>query len=110
MGLVYFQKGDYAKSIESYEKTLDISPSYVDVYYDLASVYEASGRPAKAIEAYKKAASLTPDPWQAHLSMGQLYLKMGRRQEAISEFEFIIESNPRSQAAKEANKLLESLR
>ena len=109
MGLVYFQKGEYAKAIESYQKAMNISPSYVDVHYDLASAYEVSGRPSEAIEAYKKAASLTPDPWQAHLSMGKLYLKMDRQQEAISEFELIIESDPRSQAAKEAIKLMDNL-
>jgi type IV pilus assembly protein PilF len=109
MGLVYFYKGDYPKAIENYQRALKLEPSYVNVYFDLASAYIALNRLEEAVEAYKKAATLSPQPWQANLSLAQLYVKLNRRQEAIDTLKLIIESNPRSQAAQEANKLLQNL-
>jgi len=109
MGLVYFYKGDYTSAIENYQKALKQAPSYVNVYYDLASAYIALNRFEDAVEVYKKAASLSPQSMQANFGLARLYIKMNKKQEAIDELKEIIESDPRSQSAKDANQLLEDL-
>lgn len=109
IGLVYYYKGDYTIAIEKYHKALALSPSYVIVYFDLASSYIALNRFDDAIECYKKAAELTPQSRQADLSLAGLYIKMNKQQDAIILLKSIIESDPRSQIAKEANQLLDGL-
>lgn len=108
MGLVYFYREDYQKAIESYQKALKLSPSYEKVYFDLAAVYITLNRNEDAIEVYKKAAALSSNR-KADLSLAALYIKMGRTQDASVLLKSIIETDPRSQAAKDAGQLLEGI-
>jgi len=110
MGLVYFSLGDYPRAIENYEKALELSPLYLNIYYDLASAYIAQNRFEEAIETYKKVSEISPQPWQANLGLARLYIKLDRKQEATDVLKSIIESNPRSQAAQDANQLLNTIR
>jgi tetratricopeptide (TPR) repeat protein len=88
---------------------LKLAPSYVYLYYDLASAYIAQNRFEEAIETYKKVSEISPQPWQANLSLARLYIKLNRKQEATDVLKSIIESNPRSQEAKDANQLLNTI-
>jgi len=109
MGLVYFYKGDYARAVEYYQKALKLEPSYVNVYFDLASVYMALNRNEDAVEVYKKAATLSAQSRKAELSLARLYIKMARTQDAVDLLNSIIESDWRSQAAKDASQMLENI-
>lgn len=110
MGLVYFYKGDYSKAVEYYQKALKLEPSYVNVYFDLASVYMALNRNEDAVEVYKKAATLNSQSRRADLSLARLYIKMARTQDAVDLLNSVIASDPRSQAAKDASQMLENLK
>lgn len=109
MGLVYFYKGDYARALEFYQKALKLEPAYENVYFDLAATYIALNRYEDAIEVYKKAVALNSQSHNAEISLASLYIMMGRKQMAADLLTSIIESDPRSQAAKEASQLLESI-
>ena len=108
MGLVYYYKGDYLKAIECYQKASKLSPSYVNVYFDLAAANIALNRNEDAIEVYKKAGTLSSSK-KAELSLATLYIRMNRTRDAADLLRAIIESNPRSQVAKEASQLLENI-
>ncbi len=109
MGTVYFNKGDHSKAIEYYEKAIRLAPDYTVAYKDLANLYESINQNEKALVIYKKAISVKPQYWDFHLSLSRLLLKVGQKKEAIDQINLIISNDPRSQYAKEASKLLESI-
>jgi type IV pilus assembly protein PilF len=109
MGLVYYYKGDYTAAIEKYQKALALSPSYAIIYFDLAASYISLSRFDDAIDCYKKASELMSHSRQADLSLASLYIKINKHQDAMTLLKSIIESDPRSQAAKEATQMLQSL-
>jgi type IV pilus assembly protein PilF len=110
MGLIYYYKGDYPSAIENYLKAIKLAPGYVNVYYDLASSYEALNHYDEAVDALKKAVILTPKSRLADIALAKLYIKMARRQDATATLKKIIESDPKGEAAKEATQLLDNLK
>ena len=109
MGSVYFHKSDYDKAIENYEKAIKLSPTHVAAYQDLAILYESIDQQDKALAIYKTAVSIAPQAWGIQLNLSRLYLKMGLKQQAIKQLNYIITTDPRSQYAKDAVKLLGSI-
>jgi type IV pilus assembly protein PilF len=110
MGTVYLQKGDFFKAIEYYEKAIKLAPGYIVAYQDLANLYESKNQNEKALSIYKKAISIEPQYSDIHLSLSRLLFKIGQKEEAIKLLNNIISTDPRSRYAKDATKLLESIR
>jgi type IV pilus assembly protein PilF len=109
MGLVYFHQKDYQRAIELYQKAISISPEYEPAYFDLAKVYELLEENDKAFDTYKKIIDIVPDSLTSYLAMARLYYKTGQKEMAIDKINFIIGTDPRSQIAREAMKLLEEI-
>ena len=105
LGLAYYNKGAYQKSINSYQKALEISPSYSICYSNLGLVYETINRWEKAIDAYKKAISYYPEYPAAHLSLGKCLLRIGKKNEAAKELMRTIELDPGGPFGNEARSL-----
>jgi tetratricopeptide (TPR) repeat protein len=106
LGLAYYNKGEYQKAIDSYQKALKISPSYSICYCNLGLVYEIIGRWEKAIDAYKKALSYFPRYAAAHLSLGKCFLRLGQNSEAAKELKRTIEIDPEGPFGNEAKELI----
>jgi type IV pilus assembly protein PilF len=109
MGLVHFNRKDYQKAIELYQKAISLSPEYEPAYFDLAKVYELLEENDKAFDTYEKIIDLVPDSLVSYLSMARLYYKTGQSDKAIDKINFIVGSDPRTQVAREAMKLLEKI-
>lgn len=58
LGSAYQLMGDYAKAIDSYEKSIKQNPYYARPYINLASIYSEKQNTAKAIENYIAALNL----------------------------------------------------
>jgi Tfp pilus assembly protein PilF len=55
LGLAYSMKGDLGPAAKSFEKCIDINPSFTEARNNLGSIYEALGFMDKAEAEYKKA-------------------------------------------------------
>ena len=110
MGLAYYNKGDYQKAIENYQKALRFFPSYSLCYENLARAYEAIDSFQVAIESYKKSISYAPDYPTPHFSLARLYIKLNRNDDAAKELRLTMEIDPNGPYGNEAKKLLKKIK
>jgi len=109
MGLAYYNKRDYQKAIESYQKALRSFPSYSLCYENLARSYEATNQWGSAIEAYKKSIYYAPNYPTPHFNLARLYLQFNRNDEAAKELKLTIEIDPEGFYGNEAKQLLKGI-
>ena len=109
IGLVYFRMKDYNKAIEFYKKSISLSPSYMEAYFDLANTYEVLGDNVKTINTYKKIIDLGPGSLAPYLALAKVYKKTGQIDMAIDKLNYIVGIDPRSPIAHEAIKLLDEI-
>ena len=48
-GITYLQKGDYARAIDAFDKTLRIDPHYPQAYHNRAIAHAATGNLDRAL-------------------------------------------------------------
>ena len=94
MGLVYQEKREIQKAIQSFEKAINIQPRYVNAYNNLGNLYYESGKLEKAEAFFKKAIEINPKYFQAYNNLGNVYSDMGKKDEAIALYEKVLELNP----------------
>ena len=58
---IYYQMGEYERSIEMFRETLDLDPESGVAYYGLGMNYEALSDTSRAIEMYKKSLEIDPE-------------------------------------------------
>ncbi len=90
----YFDKKSVSKSIEEYEKVLELDPNYAIVINDLAFRYAEIGNYEKAIDYLMRYASQTPGDANPFDSMGDIYVFMGRLDDALGKYKEAIEVKP----------------
>jgi len=64
LGLLYFQKEDYSKATEQWNKILEIEPNFTNKYIilnNLGMAYQKKEMPDKALEYFLKALQLAPE-------------------------------------------------
>lgn len=94
LGLAYFRKGDYDKSLENYNKALSLNPGKAISYNNMGIIYFQKGDYENALKVYKKAVELNPRYADAYMNLGSVYGTMGKLELAIENFEKSIEYNP----------------
>ncbi len=109
MGLAYYNKRDYQKAIENYQKALKFFPSYSLCYENLARAYEAISSFQEAIESYKKSIYHAPNYPTSHFNLARLYLRLNRNDEAAKELKLTMEIDPEGPYGNEAKRLLEDI-
>ncbi len=90
-GAYYYLEGEYQKSIEAYERVIEINPKNIDIYYNLGNAYQAIGDADKAIKCYKKLISHKPEDFSAIYKIGVCYYYAGNYAESIQYFEKVEE-------------------
>jgi tetratricopeptide (TPR) repeat protein len=70
MGLAYEASNEWDKSLENYQKALQLKPDYADVYYDMGIVYNDMERWDSAVAAYEKSIQLDPGRGFAYFGLG----------------------------------------
>jgi tetratricopeptide (TPR) repeat protein len=109
IGLAYYNKGDYQKAIENYQKALRSFPSYSLGYENLARAYEAINSFQVAIESYNKSITYAPNYPTPHLYLARLLLRLDRNEEAARELKLTMEIDPEGPYGNEAKRLLEDI-
>jgi Flp pilus assembly protein TadD len=91
-GNAYYDWGDYARAIESYNKVIELKPDY-EAYFILGIAYVNQGDYAMAIKSYNKAIKLKPD-YEAYYNLGIAYRKQSDYARAIESYNKAIELMP----------------
>lgn len=89
--------GQEDKSIELYQKCLDIDPFNDIIWHNLGIIYEKKGRYRDSYEAFGFAIALNPQNIHALFNIGQLCIECKMPQEALKhfyEFNRIEKNNP----------------
>ncbi|MCK4917807.1 MAG: tetratricopeptide repeat protein [Candidatus Omnitrophica bacterium] len=86
-GAYYYMEGEYQKSIDAYERVLEISSKSIDIYYNLGNAYQSLGEADKSIKCYKNLIKHKPDDSSAIYQLGVSYYYLGNYAESIKYLE-----------------------
>jgi protein O-mannosyl-transferase len=97
LGLLYLQQGD-AASLNSarqiFERMRQTSPSFVDGWSHLGTVYNRLGQPDRALEVLNQALSIRPNADSSLFARGDSYALKGQYKEAISDYKAAVALRP----------------
>ena len=77
------QLGRYEEAMESYDKVLEISPSYPQAFFNKGLILFTLKRNEDAIEMFDKAIEVQKDYADAYVNKGSVLMEMKRYKEAI---------------------------
>ena len=90
-GLVNLRQREIKQAEEAFLKSLELDPSGVDNYGQLARIYAASNRLDRAIEQYESAANTQPTNGTIRHFLGVLYEMTGKPDSAQKNYEKALE-------------------
>lgn len=102
-GLVNLRQREIEQAEEAFLKSLELDPSGVDNYAQLARIYASSGRLDRAIEQYESAADAQPTNGTIRHFLGVLYEMTSKAELAQQNYEKALELN--SELAETKNNL-----
>jgi putative PEP-CTERM system TPR-repeat lipoprotein len=94
LGLSYFSKGSFEKSISEFLKVLDMKPDMIQPRLMIAVVHLRKGRAEVAMKETLRVLKADSSNAFAHNLLGSIYLALGNGDSAMDEFDKAIELNP----------------
>jgi len=95
LGNAEFYSGNYQKSLEYYEKAIELKPDLAEAWYNKGAALGNLGRHGEALKAFDKAIELKPDYAEAWDNKGVALSKLGRQEEgALAAHEKAIALKP----------------
>jgi tetratricopeptide (TPR) repeat protein len=94
LGDLYARRKDYQKSIEEFNKAIELKPDYGDAFHNVGNVYHQIGRDDLAEESYKKAISLNPNLWPSYQNLAAIYFTQNKFDLALEFMEKAVKANP----------------
>ena len=83
-GLSHYKQGQYQKTIEEFEKIIEVHPDYESGHRILGDSYLKIKAYDKAIEAFQNALELKGDNYVTHYGLALSFFNEGRYREAIA--------------------------
>jgi len=99
-GSIELARGAGAAAEASYKKAIELDPSDLKAYQELARYFAVTGRVQEAISTYETAVALRPENAQLHHLLGVLNELAGHREQAIASYEKAIAAAPNLGEAK----------
>lgn len=99
LGTAYYDKGDFARSIEYCKKSVSLNPGYSEAYNNLGIAYVATGKTVRAMKAFRKAIRLKKDFVSGYCNLGHLYASVGFKDRAVEILSAAIKIDPNSYKA-----------
>ncbi|HYK90573.1 MAG TPA: tetratricopeptide repeat protein [Acidobacteriota bacterium] len=96
LGTYYHRQGDYAKSIEYFDKVTKLDPGFYGGWVNLAGSLISKGQFREALEANKRAYGLRPKDIQVVSQMALNYFYLHDLSQAREYFERVIKMDPAS--------------
>jgi Tfp pilus assembly protein PilF len=97
LGVIYKQKGEYAKAAEYFEQGLLINKRYAPFYYNLGDIQYQVGKHEDAVRYFQKALGFTSGYYMRldiMTSLGIAYSEMGNNREALNAFKKTVSHYP----------------
>lgn len=88
-GLQQYKAKSYNSAIASFKKAISIEPTFVDAYYNIASVYVCTKQYDKAIDAYSQVLKINPNDFDAIFELAQICFNRGTYSTAIKYLSYI---------------------
>ncbi len=110
MGIAYYEKGDYASSVDNLGRAISLRPGFAVAYYNLGLALERQKKRDKAISVYRKALKYRPDYVEAYYRLGFLLVKKHDKDGAVEAFEKVLDLAPESEEGRSAREYLDLLR
>ena len=88
-------RAETARSVEAFERALQINPEFDEAWNDLGNAYAESGAIAKAIPAFRQALKLNPRHAKAWNNLGVAYGESGEAAKAVAAFNAALRINPK---------------
>jgi predicted Zn finger-like uncharacterized protein len=102
-------RGDYARAITAYEKTLAANPRDLTVATRLGWAYIEEGRNSDAVKGFRSALSINSSKAEPHYGLGLAYQGLGRADAARDEYRTYLRIQPDGRDAAEVRAMLRSL-
>ena len=95
LGNLYFDSGQTEKSIEMYQRALELNPNDVNVRTDMGTMYRKMGNPDKAIEEFRKSTTIDPKHEMSWYNLGiTFYYDKKDLRGAADAWENLLKINP----------------
>lgn len=94
LGDVYGRQGDKQKSLQEFQKAIELKPNYADAYHNAGNVYRELNQKDKALEHYQKAVQLNPNLWQSYQNIAAIYFENKQYDKALEFIQKAIKVNP----------------
>jgi tetratricopeptide (TPR) repeat protein len=108
LGNDYFDTNQAQKSIEAYNKALELSPNNPDILTDQGVMFRAVGFYDKALNNFEKANKINPQHMQSLYNMGIVYsVDLKQPDKAKPIFEKIIQQAPNTEMAVQARQIMQ---
>jgi tetratricopeptide (TPR) repeat protein len=86
-GTVLARTGQYDEAVRYLEGAVEVAPTLVDAWYNLALVYQKQERPEKALTIIKRLSENFPSEKTYRYSLGATWRQMDKANEALKEFQ-----------------------
>lgn len=98
-GDAYYEKGEYQKALESYNKFLSLYPRNIKTLYNRARTYEKLNNDRLARKDLNEVLKLDPDHLQGRITLGEMEFRGGNYEKAFYEFDQAVASHKQSSVA-----------
>lgn len=99
LGNLYFDTGQFDKSIWAYKKALEIDPKNANVWTDMGVMYRRNNQPQEAIKAFDEAIQVDPKHEIARFNKGIVLLHdLNDPEKGIQAWEDLMKINPLAMA------------
>lgn len=94
LGMEYFTLRDLPKAEESFRKSIDIDPNYVESLNNYGQALYFGGKAAESVPYLRRALSIDPTQLAARSNLALSLSQLGRNDEAIRELEEAVRQRP----------------
>ncbi|MFO1311086.1 MAG: multiheme c-type cytochrome [Burkholderiales bacterium] len=94
MGNLYARRSDGERAIAEYRKAIEIDPTYVPAYANLADFYRSRGADGEASKALREGLARQPQSAVLHHALGLALVREKRMSEAIPELALAVKLAP----------------
>ena len=96
LGNVYFQKRDYEKAIEYYQKAFKIDPQNPNSYIEMGNAFLSQNKYDEAVRSYRKAIDIDLNNPGLYDALGNVLLSQNKYDEAVKSYQTAIDIDPKN--------------